>query len=96
MFFKYVFTNQAQTKRVRVVAITPLGQDPRGYQEFPLDGDLDGFDGDDRMYVATVIADELKSAVLNAVDSDWAIFEEPLKKHGVQIENLCKAELKKE
>jgi hypothetical protein len=94
MFFKHVFTNQAQRKRVRTVGITPLEQDPRGYVEFPEDAELVRFDRDDRVYVATVIADELKSIVLNAVDSDWAIFEKPLAKHGITIENLCRTELK--
>ncbi len=47
-----------------------------------------GFDADDRIYVA--LAKSIQDGtVVNAVDSDYSIFQEDLKKLGVPIRELC-------
>src|SRR5207245_8723519 len=68
---------------------TPIPGVPGDFAEFPRDPALEGFDLSDRKFVAVARASRHSPTVLNAVDSDWRIYEEPLKRHGVEVEFLC-------
>ena len=88
-FAKWLFENQGHPKHCERVNITPKIDDPENFQEFPDDPDLAAFDRSDRKFVAVVIASQNNPKVLNATDSDWWIFRNPLKKYGVVITFLC-------
>jgi hypothetical protein len=88
-FLVWVNDNQANPERCRIVHITPLDDDLRWYEEFPDDPALSGFDLADRKFVAAARACADDTPVLNAVDTDWRDFEEPLAQHGVRVEFLC-------
>lgn len=86
--------NQAVSKRCERVRITPLPTKQDEFAEFPKDPALSGFNRSDRKFVAVCLASKLTPSVLNATDSDWWIFRNPLKRHGIKIEFLCPNDIK--
>ena len=68
-FFKFIWENQANERHCRKVAITP--NEERGFDEFPDDPSLDGFDRDDRKFAAVAIAAGSAPKIINASDTDW-------------------------
>jgi hypothetical protein len=48
-------------------------------------------DRSDRKFVAVALADEGKSSIVNASDTDWYGAEEALKEHGVMLQQLIDA-----
>jgi len=87
-FLKWALANQSNPRCCERVSITPT-EPPEDYAEFPRDPDLDGFDRNDRKYVAAALASRNSPEVLNAVDSDWWDFRIPLERNGVRIRFLC-------
>ena len=65
----------------------------RRYESFPEDPALEGFDWDDRVYVATAVAYGQGCSVVNAADSDYFAVREVLRAH-VGVIELCEDELK--
>ena len=63
--------------------------DARGFEEFPGAPSLAGFDMDDRKFVAVALASGTGPEILNASDTDWWDFREPLERHGVRVNFLC-------
>lgn len=88
-FFKWLWDNQANPRHCRQVGITPTDRDGLGFEEFPDDSDLAAFDRDDRKFVAAAIASGESPPIVNASDTDWWLYEEVLRRHGVHIEFLC-------
>ena len=88
-FFKWLWSNQANTVYCKQVSVTPADCIDRVFEEFPNDVDLKGFDRSDRKFVAVAIASGDVPRILNAADTDWWIFREPLARHGVQVQFLC-------
>lgn len=86
-FFKWLWRNQANERHCKRVTVT--SHDEREFEEFPDDPDLASFDRDDRKFVAVARASKSNPRVLNAVDTDWRDYREPLRKHGVEVEFLC-------
>ena len=86
-FFRFVWENQADERHCRKVKITP--NDERGFDEFPDDPSLAGFDTDDRKFAAVAIAAGSAPKILNASDTDWWNHRHELRRHGVEIEFLC-------
>lgn len=86
-FLKWVLINQANTRYCEQVPITPTADG--SFTEFPNDSALAGFDLSDRKFVAVALVHEAKPPILNAVDTDWRNFQEPLKQAGVMVEFLC-------
>ncbi len=94
-FLKWLLQNQANTeKRVRI-PITPTGDDENEFAEFPDDPELQGFDRNDRKFVAVAIAHGSHPPIINATDTDWYDYAEALQKHGVRIEQICPDELRR-
>lgn len=90
-FLKWLLNNQANPERCEQVWIDPVidSEDPRGYDQFPDDPDLAGFDPSDRKFVAVALASLNQPSVANAADSDWWNHREALEQAGVKIEFLC-------
>jgi len=86
-FMLWIFQNQSTPERCERVSVT---ENPdRGFDEFPEDPSLSGFDPKDRKYVAVAIGSRYRPHILNAVDSDWRNDDESLKRHGVVVDQLC-------
>lgn len=88
-FLVWVYDNQANPVHIRVVPVTPMNGDLRGFDEFPDDPDLMEFDHDDRKFVAVALASADTPPILNATDTDWWIHREALIRNGVDVEFLC-------
>lgn len=88
-FFRWAVESQGTLTRVE------LAHDPvRRFGEFPADPDLDAFDWDDRMFVATSIAFPGRSQIVNASDSDYSHARDALERNGVEVLELCPGDLK--
>ena len=72
------------------VALTADGR--RRYVEFPADHELQLFDWDDRVFVATAIVSE--TPLTNVSDSDYSHNRIALERNGLFVEELCPGELK--
>ena len=88
-FFKWLWDNQGNPERCYQVAITPVDHSESDFAEFPTDAELAKFDAADRKFVAVALASGLSPTVLNASDTGWWIFREPLARNGVTVEFLC-------
>lgn len=88
MFMRWVWTNQANPIKCKIIPITSLNEKPY-FREFPNDDELDGFDRSDRKFVAVAKASGLDPPIINAADKDWWDYLQPLQKNGIQIEFIC-------
>jgi len=88
-FLVWVYDNQANPIHIRVVPVTLLPGDLRGFAEFPDDPELMGFDQDDRKFVAVALASGNAPPILNATDTDWWIYRSALVRNGVRVKLLC-------
>lgn len=86
-FLKWALTNRTNPERCESVPISPSAS--RGFEEFPADADLAGFDRSDRKFVAVAVAHPQHPPVANAVDSDWWHHQAALEGNGVRIIQLC-------
>lgn len=86
-FFKWLWSNQGSVQHCRRVVITHNAS--RGFEEFPDDPDLEGFDMSDRKFVAVALASQSAPPILNASDSDWWEYREALEQNGVRVEFIC-------
>jgi len=87
-FIIWAVTHQGDPSACTLVAITEaVGS--RQFEEFPEDPALAGFDPSDHKFVAVALASGEPAPVLNATDTDWRDYAEPLGKHGVQVRFLC-------
>ena len=88
-FFKWLWDNQANPKRCRQIAITPLDNSGTEFAEFPSDRDLLRFDRADRKFVAVALASGLEPTVLNSSVRIGGILGNPLNATGSSLEFLC-------
>lgn len=86
-FIKWLWESQTDERYCRTVPVT--AHDERGFEEFPDDPDLASFDWDDRKFVAVAVASKSGPRVLNASDTDWRDYREPLRRNGVEVDFLC-------
>jgi hypothetical protein len=93
-FFKWVFQNQANSQVCETVEIHPRKGSDTDFEEFPKDPALAGFDPSDRKFVAVARTSARRPPILNAVDSDWWDFREPLRRNGVEVRFLCPEQFK--
>jgi hypothetical protein len=92
-FVKWALRNNANTQRVEQVALREDVE--RGFQSFPDDPDLLKFDAADRKFVAVASAHAAKPPILQATDSKWLDWEEPLKRHGITVEFICPVDIRR-
>jgi hypothetical protein len=88
-FLKWALINRTNPQRCDLVALTLRGDGDEDFEEFPDDPALGGFDRSDRKFVAVARASTRRPPVVNATDTDWWLFREPLQRHGVRIIFLC-------
>lgn len=86
-FLKWVHDRQFDQELCERVSLTPHAV--RGYEEFPDDDVLAGFDPSDRKFAASARASQSHACVLNAVDSDWWDYEPLLAQHGIKVDQVC-------
>ncbi|MBI4825395.1 MAG: hypothetical protein HY807_03100 [Nitrospirae bacterium] len=89
VFVKWLWDNQANSKRCESVEITPCDTDTYDFKEFPNDPALTGFDPSDKKFVAVAFASKYKPKILNATDSGWWHFQSHLSQHGILVKFLC-------
>ena len=82
-FFIHVINNQYDETRVQRVAVTPIDDERRSFEELP----ENTFDRSDRKFLAVAVSAE--AVVLNATDSDWGEQRELMDGLGVKVEQLC-------
>lgn len=87
-FLQWVHERQACTEYVEQVHITPRNRED-DFEEFPDDSDLQGFDYNDRKFVAVALTSQFSPTILNASDTDWYNYHEALRRCGCKIEFLC-------
>ena len=89
-FFLWAFNHQAGLR-----SVTLTENEERGFEEFPDDPALAGFDRDDRVFVAVSVAAGIRNLILNAVDSDYHLQRNGLKQAGAHVQELCPNELRR-
>lgn len=83
MFFKYLHDHMYLGKKIRLVPITPISDEARGFDELP----QNPIDKSDRKFlVAAIVAG---AAVVNALDGGWHRQADFIAKLGVNVQQLC-------
>lgn len=87
-FLKWVYNNQWSDGCTRVDVVS---KDDAGCEYAELDDlkGIEGFDSDDRKFLATAVVGGSRMRLLNAVDSDWLDFKAPIEAAGVNLEFVC-------
>ena len=84
LFFVHVIRNLYVETRVQRIAVTPIDDERRSFEELP----ENNFDMSDRKFLAVAVSAE--AVVLNATDSDWGEQKELMDALGVEVEQLCR------
>lgn len=93
VFLKWLLQNQWNDKRVHRIAITET--QPDAFAEFP-DATLQSqFDPPDRKFVAVAHAHPDKPPIWQAADCKWLAWWPQLAAHGVKVEFLCPADVRR-
>ena len=82
-FFIHVINKQYDETRVQRIAVTPIDDERRSFEELP----ENTFDRSDRKFLAVAVSAE--AVVLNATDSDWGEHKKLMDALGVEVEQLC-------
>ena len=82
-FFIHVINKQYDETRVQRIAVTPIDDERRSFEELP----ENTFDRSDRKFLAVAVS--AAAVVLNATDSDWGEQQELMDGLGVNVEQLC-------
>ena len=93
-FLKWVEINWANSQRCDLVSITPIDGSEEDFREFPTDSALDGFDPDDRKFIAVALAHSEKPPILQAVDTEWWNYRDALRQNGVTIDFICEDDIR--
>ena len=92
-FLRWILMNKDD--RCDLVSITPVDGSENEFEEFPNDLALDGFDPDDRKFIAVACAHPEKPPILQAVDSQWRDFRAALRRNGIIVEFICEADIQR-
>ena len=88
VFVKWALNNNRNQARCDLV---PVQEHPtRGFVSFPEDPELANFDPPDRVFVAVAAAHPAHPPILQAADSKWLDWAPALKRHGVEVDFVCK------
>ena len=85
-FMKWVHDNRWRLPDANRVTITKNGET---YDEFPVHEGLKDFDRSDRKFVAVANAHRKHPPILQATDSKWWGWKEPLKAKGIKVRFVC-------
>ena len=78
-----------------LISIAPVDGSENEFEEFPDDPALEGFDPDDRKFIAVACAHPEKPPILQAVDSQWWDFRDAFRRNGVTVEFICKDDIQR-
>ena len=78
-----------------LVTITPIDGLENAFEEFPNDPALDGFDPDDRKFIAVAVTHPEKPPILQAVDSQWWDFLDAFRRNGVTVAFICEKDIQR-
>ena len=92
-FLGWILVNKDD--RCDLVSITPVDGSENEFEEFPNDLALDGFDPDDRKFIAVACAHPEKPPILQAVDSQWRDFRDAFRRNGIIVEFICEADIQR-
>ena len=92
-FLGWILANR--DKRCDLVPITPVDDSENEFEEFPDDPALNGFDPDDRKFIAVAVVHLEKPPILQAVDSQWWDFRDALRQNGVTVEFICEDDIQR-
>ena len=92
-FLRWILMNK--DNRCDLIHITPVDGSENEFEEFPDDPALDGFDRDDRKFIAVACAHLEGPPILQAVDSKWWDFRDAFRQHGVTVEFICDADIQR-
>lgn len=91
-FLIYAITNRTNRSRIVEVDIIYNPEIDR-FSPYPDDVRLNGFDRNDRKWIATAMAYQRQmgnnAPIVNATDRDWLEVNAILREYGIQIEFLC-------
>ena len=90
-FLRWILRNQGTPTSCEIVTLTPNTRN--SFQEFPNDLNLADFDASDHKFVAVANASINAPIISNAVDSDWWIHDEILKRNGIQVMYICEEQV---
>jgi hypothetical protein len=94
LFLKWLMTVWRNERHVSQVPITPINAEQTDFAEFSSDPALvTAFDPANRKFVAVANAHPEKRPIVESADSKWLGWEADLKRHGIQLEILCRREL---
>jgi len=90
-FYIWILRNRWNPEACEQVTIAEDPNSPDGcdFAEFPNDPDLDGFDRDDRKFVAVARGSAFQSPIFNASDTGWWDFRGALDRNGVDVRFVC-------
>lgn len=90
-FVKWLLRNNANPSRCDLVALADHAE--RGFDSFPDDERLQGFDPPDRKFVAVAAAHAERPPISQAADSKWLGWAPALADHGVRVDFLCQGDI---
>jgi predicted nucleic acid-binding protein len=82
-FFKYLKNYQYSSDKIQLVAITPINDEQRGFEELP----ENQLDKSDRKFLATAVV--AQATIVNATDSDWTEQKLLLDTLQINVKQLC-------
>ncbi len=94
-FLQWVLRNWRNPQRCDLIHITPIDGSENAFEEFPDDPALDGFDPDDRKFIAVAVAHSERPPILQAVDSGWWDFRDAFRRNGVTVEFICEDDIQR-
>ena len=94
-FLQWVLRNWRNPERCDLIHITSVDGSENEFEEFPDDPTLEGFDPDDRKFIAVAVAHPEKPPILQAVDSQWSDFRDILRENGVTVAFICEADIQR-
>lgn len=93
VFVKWLLRNLANERRCVQVALTEHPE--RGFESFPDDTELASFDRADRKFVAVAALHPERPPIAQAADSKWLAWAPALKRHGVRVDFVCPADIRR-
>ena len=84
-FLRWVLRNWRNPERCDLIHITSVDGSENEFEEFPDDPALEGFDPDDRKFIAVAVTHPERPPILQAVDSQWWDFRDAIRQNGIIV-----------
>lgn len=83
MFFKYLHDHMYRKQKVKLFQINPIEDEACGFAELP----INDLDKSDRKFLAVAVIAHAR--IVNALDTDWHLQSEIIKRLNVTVTQLC-------